>query len=40
MKHKFNYKTELGGWVCTCQRYFDSEEELNEHIERRNTGVE
>jgi hypothetical protein len=32
MIHKFNYRTKLGGWVCKCQRYFDSEEDLNKHI--------
>jgi len=33
MKHKLNYRTEYGGWVCSCSRYFDSEVELNKHIE-------
>ena len=36
MKHKFGYRTEYGGWVCTCSRYFDSENELNEHIKNPN----
>ena len=39
MKHKFNYRTELGGWVCSCTRYFDSEDELNEHIKLSNKGI-
>jgi hypothetical protein len=32
MNHKLKYRTKLGGWVCTCQRYFDTEEELKQHI--------
>jgi len=35
MEHGLNYRTLLGGWVCKCQRYFDNEKELNEHIKRR-----
>lgn len=30
--HRLYYRTELGGWVCTCSRYFDTEEQLNAHI--------
>ena len=32
MIHEFNYRTEFGGLVCTCQRYFDFQEDLQEHI--------
>ena len=32
MNHKLKYRTELGGWVCTCQRYFDNESQLEQHI--------
>jgi len=35
MKHKFYYKTRFGGWVCKCYRYFDTEEELADHITKR-----
>lgn len=40
MYHKFNYRTELGGWVCTCQRYFDNSNELNAHIQIENNKLE
>ena len=36
MEHKFNYRTKYGGWVCKCQRYFDNETQLNEHIKEEN----
>ena len=36
MKHKFCYRTNLGGWVCMCSRYFDSEKDLNRHIKEEN----
>ena len=36
MKHELYYRTELGGCVCNCLRYFDNEDELNEHIQWRN----
>ena len=39
MKHKFNYKTELGGWVCSCQRYFDNKEQLIRHIKEEKVKV-
>lgn len=32
MIHEFKLRTRYDGWVCTCGRYFDSEEELQDHI--------
>jgi hypothetical protein len=33
--HELNYRTPYGGWVCTCSQYFDSKEELDEHIKKK-----
>jgi len=35
MEHGFSYRTHFGGWVCKCQRYFDDQEELNQHIKEK-----
>ena len=35
MIHEFELKTKYGGYVCTCGRYFDSQEQLQDHIIER-----